>query len=158
MRVQVRFAFSSHWQNAGQICKNKDSWWIPWNCGKAQICGNVKNFMHEEVKSRLNSRTACCCQVQDVLSLWLLSNTVGNVIHRTVILLVFVWVCNLICYIQEKMWVEGVRTGCWGRYLGLKVGEVTGDWRKLCNKVLHDLYSVVDIRLIKWGWLYMWGM
>lgn len=30
-----------------------------------------------------------------------------------------------------------------------EVGEVTGDWRKLCNKELHDLFSVADIRLIK---------
>ena len=105
--------------------------------------------MHDEVKSRLSSRTACCCQVQDVLSSCLLSNTVSTVIHRTVILLVFVWVHNLVCHIKGKMWVEDARTGCRGRYLGLKVGEVTGDWRKLCNKVLHDWYLVVDIRLIK---------
>jgi len=69
--------------------------------------------MHEEVKSRLSSITACCCQVQDVLSSCLLSNTVSTVIHKTVILLVFEWVCNLVCHIKVKMWVEDVvRTGC----------------------------------------------
>jgi len=69
--------------------------------------------MYEEFKSRLSSRAACCCQVQDVLSLCLLSNTVSTVIHKTVILLVFVWVCNLVCHIKGKMWVEDVvRTGC----------------------------------------------
>jgi hypothetical protein len=32
---------------------------------------------------------------------------------------------------------------------GPKRDEVTGDWRKLHNEDLHNLYSLPDIRLIK---------
>ena len=38
----------------------------------------------------------------------------------------------------------------------LKRGEVTGDWRKLCNEELHDLYCslnviwVIKSRTMKW--------
>jgi hypothetical protein len=31
------------------------------------------------------------------------------------------------------------------RISGPKTGEVTGDWRKLHNEELHDLYSLPDI-------------
>jgi hypothetical protein len=47
------------------------------------------------------------------------------------------------------------------RIFGLKRDEVTGKWRKLHNKELHDLYSLPSIiRIIKsrrmsWG---RWGM
>jgi hypothetical protein len=45
-----------------------------------------------------------------------------------------------------------------GRILGPKRDEVTGDWRKLHNEELHNLYSSPNIirmitsRRIKWAW------
>jgi hypothetical protein len=35
------------------------------------------------------------------------------------------------------------------RIFGLKRDEVTGEWRKLHNEELHDLYSLLSIRIIK---------
>ena len=34
-----------------------------------------------------------------------------------------------------------LKIGCWGRYVALKGKKVTGDWRKLRNDELYDLYS-----------------
>lgn len=42
----------------------------------------------------------------------------------------------------------------WGRVpkkIWPKMGEVTGDWRKLCKVELFDLFSLAGTRLIKWG-------
>jgi hypothetical protein len=35
------------------------------------------------------------------------------------------------------------------RIFGLKRDEVTGEWRKLHNEELHDLYSFPSIRIIR---------
>ena len=46
------------------------------------------------------------------------------------------------------------RIGYWGRYLGTKGDEVTGEWRKLHNEEFSDLYSSpVIIRVIKSRWM-----
>jgi hypothetical protein len=43
------------------------------------------------------------------------------------------------------------------RIFGLKRGEVTGEWRKLHNEELHDLYSspsvirIVKVRRMRWA-------
>jgi hypothetical protein len=34
-----------------------------------------------------------------------------------------------------------LKTGCGGEYRGKKREDVTGDWRKLHNEELHNLYS-----------------
>jgi hypothetical protein len=42
-----------------------------------------------------------------------------------------------------------LRTGCWVEYLDRR-DEMTGDWRKLHNEELHNLYSLLNIiRMIK---------
>jgi hypothetical protein len=57
---------------------------------------------------------------------------------------------------------EGRRLGVFensvlGRIFGPKRDEVTGEWRKLHNEELHDLYSSPSIRITKsrrmrWAW------
>ena len=48
------------------------------------------------------------------------------------------------------------------RLLGPKRDKVTGEWRKLHNEELSDLYSlpnivrVVKSRRMRWGWEGMW--
>jgi hypothetical protein len=48
------------------------------------------------------------------------------------------------------------RIGCWGGYLGLR-DEATGDWRRLHNEELNDLYSspnvirVIKSRRLRWA-------
>jgi hypothetical protein len=52
-----------------------------------------QNCIHEEIKSRLNSRNACNHLVQSLLSSCLLSRNVKVKIYKTIILPVcFVWV------------------------------------------------------------------
>jgi hypothetical protein len=44
-----------------------------------------------------------------------------------------------------------------GRIFGLKRDEVTGEWRKLHNEELHDLYSspsiirIIKVRRMRWA-------
>jgi hypothetical protein len=46
------------------------------------------------------------------------------------------------------------------RIFGPKRGEVTGDWRKLLNEELHNLYSspymnrMIKLRRMRWGRAY----
>jgi len=50
-----------------------------------------------------------------------------------------------------------VRVGCGGEYLGLESDEKTGDWRKLHNEELHDLYCsphvirVIKLSIMRWA-------
>jgi hypothetical protein len=49
-----------------------------------------------------------------------------------------------------------LRIGCWRRLFGHKRDEVTGEWRKLHNEKLNDLYSspridrVIKSRRMRW--------
>ena len=72
-------------------------------------------------------------------------------IYRTILLpVVFVWVWNLVTYIEG-----GTQTGVFEnrvlrRIFGPKMDEVTGEWRKLHNEELNDLYCLPYIfRVIK---------
>jgi hypothetical protein len=66
-------------------------------------------------------------------------------IYRTIILPVFVWVWNLVAHIEG-----GTRLRVLRRIFGPKRDEVTGEWRKLRNEELTDLYSSPHIiRVVK---------
>jgi hypothetical protein len=53
-----------------------------------------QNWMHEEIKSRLNSGNACYHSVQSLLSSRLLSRNVNVKIYKTVILPVVLYGCE----------------------------------------------------------------
>jgi hypothetical protein len=61
---------------------------IPWNNT------NRSKFMHEEIKSRLNSGNACYHSVQSLLSSRLLSRNAKVKIYKTVILPVVLYGCE----------------------------------------------------------------
>ena len=54
-------------------------------------------------------------------------------------------------------WGRNMGWGCWGEYLGPKRDGVTGEWRKLHNEELNDLYSslnivrVITLRRMRWA-------
>jgi hypothetical protein len=48
-----------------------------------------QNYIHEEIKSRLNLGNACYHAVQSCLSSYLLSKDINNKIYKTIILPVF---------------------------------------------------------------------
>jgi hypothetical protein len=53
-----------------------------------------KNFIHKEIKSRLNSGNACYHAVQNLLSSRLLSKKVKTEIHKAIILHVILYGCE----------------------------------------------------------------
>ena len=73
-----------------------------------------------------------------------------------------IWYLNIDTYRYISHWGRNVgwgcfRIGCWGELFGAKRGEVTGEWRKLHNEELNDLYCspnivlVITSRRIRWA-------
>jgi hypothetical protein len=98
--------------------------------------------MHEEIKSRLNSGNACCHSVQSLLSSHLPSRNLKVKIQKTVILPVVLygyetWPLTLREERRLRVFENRVLRGIFGP----KRDEVTGEWRKLHNGELHNLYS-----------------
>ena len=57
---------------------------------------------------------------------------------------------NLAAHIEGGTKVEGFENRVLGRIFGPKRDEVTGEWRKLHNEELNDLYCLPNIvRVIK---------
>ena len=105
-----------------------------------------QNYTQEEIKSRLMSGNACYHSVQNILSSSLLSKNLKIKIYRTIIL--FVVLCGCVTLRGElRLRVFENRVL---RVFGPKRDEVTGEWRKLHNEELDDLYSSPYIvRVIK---------
>ena len=62
-----------------------------------------QNFIQEEIKCRLKLGNACYHSVQNRLSSGLLSKNLKIKIYRTITLpVVFLWVCNLVAYIERE--------------------------------------------------------
>ena len=81
----------------------------------------------------------------------LLSNNTNIKIYRTIILPVVVYGCQTWSLIlREKCRLRVYENGVLRRIFGPKRDEVTGEWRKLHNEKLNDLYSSPNIvRVIK---------
>jgi hypothetical protein len=105
-----------------------------------------QNYVHEEIKSRLNLANACYYSVLSLLSSCLLSRNLKVKIYKTIILPVVLYGCgarSLTLREEYRLRVFGNRV--LRRIFGLKRDEVTGDLRKLPNGELHKLYSSPDI-------------
>jgi hypothetical protein len=89
-----------------------------------------QNSMHEEIKSRLNSGNAFCHSVQRLLSSRLLTRNVTVKIYKTVILPT----------LREEHRLRVFENRVLKRIFEPKRDEVTGQWRKLHNGELHNLY------------------
>jgi hypothetical protein len=110
-----------------------------------------QNSIHEEIKSRLKSGNACYHSVQNLLSSRLLSKNTKIRVYRAIILPVVLygyetWFLTL--REEQRLRVFGNRV--LRRIFGPKRDEVTGEWRRLHNEELNDLYSSSNIiRVIK---------
>jgi hypothetical protein len=105
-----------------------------------------QNCIHEEIKSRLNSGNACYHSVKSLLSSRLLSRNVKVKIYKTIFLPVVLygretWTLTL----REEHRLRVFENRALKRISGPKRDEVTGEWRKLRNEELHNLYSSPDI-------------
>jgi hypothetical protein len=99
--------------------------------------------MNEEIKSRLNSENVCYHSVQSLLSSRLLSKNIKvKIIYKTTILPVVLYVCGTWSLtLREENRLRVFENRVLRRIFGPKRDEVIGEWRKLHNEELHNLYS-----------------
>jgi len=100
-----------------------------------------QNSIKEEIKSRFKSGNACCHSVQNLLHSSLLYKNLKIKIHRNIILPVLLYRCknwSLTFKEERRLWVS--ENWMLRRIFGSKRDEVTGEWRKLHNEELIDVY------------------
>jgi hypothetical protein len=103
-------------------------------------------LIQEEIKRGLNSGNACYHSVQTLLSSRLLSKHLKIRIYKTVILPVVLYGCeSWSLTLREEHRLKVFENRVLRRIFGLKRDEVTGEWRKLHNEELRDLYSSPNI-------------
>jgi hypothetical protein len=110
-----------------------------------------KNFILEEIKSRLWSGNACYHSVQNLLSSRLLSKNLKIKIYRTIILPVVLYGCETWSLtLREERKLKVFENMVLRRIFGPRRDKVTEEWRRLHNEDLNDLYSSPNIlRVIK---------
>jgi hypothetical protein len=105
-----------------------------------------QNYMHEEIKSRLNSESACYHSVQSLLSSRLLSRNFKVKIYKTTILPVILYGCETWSLtLREEHGLRVLEDRVLRRIFGPKGDEVTGECRKMHNVEFHNLYSSLDV-------------
>jgi hypothetical protein len=111
-----------------------------------------QNSIVEEIKSRLRSGNACYHSVQNLLSSRLLSKNLKIKIYRTIILPIVLYGCETWSLaLREERRLRVFENKVLRRIFGPRKDEVTGEWRRLHNEEINDLYSTPNIvRVIKW--------
>jgi len=100
-----------------------------------------QNSIAEEIKRRLRSGNACYYSEQNLLSSRLLSKNVKIKIYRTIILPVVLYGCktwSLTLREERKLRLFGNLV--LRRIFGPRRDEIKGEWRRLHNEELNDLY------------------
>jgi hypothetical protein len=115
-----------------------------------------QNLIQEEIM-RLNSGNACYHSVQNLLTSRLLSKNLKIIIYKTIILPVVLYGCETWSLtLREEHRLRVFENRVLWRKLGPKRDEVMGQWRKLHNEELRDLYSLPSIirtmklRMMRW--------
>ena len=94
---------------------------------------------------------ACCYSVQNLFSSRLLSKNLKIKIYRTINFPVVLYGCETWSLsLREEIRLRVFENRVLRRVFGPKRDEVTGEWRKLHNEELNDLYSLPNIvRVVK---------
>jgi len=109
-----------------------------------------QNSIQQEIKSRLTSVNACYHSVQNLLSSSLLSKNFKIKVYRTTILPVLYGCETWSLTLRKEHGLRVFENRMLRRVFGPKRDEVTGEWRKLHNEEINDLYSLPNIvRVIK---------
>ena len=103
------------------------------------------------IKSRLRLGNACYHSVQNLLSCRLLSKNLKIKIYRTIILPVVLYGCETWSLtLREERKLRVFENRVLRKIFGPRRDEVRGEWRRLHNEELNDLYSSPNIvRVIK---------
>ena len=110
-----------------------------------------QNSIGTEIKSRLKSGNACYHSVQNLLSSRSLSKNLKIEIYRTIILPVVLYGCETWSLtLREERKLRVFENMVLRRIFGPRRDEVMGEWRRLHNEELNDLYSSPNIvRVLK---------
>ena len=96
-----------------------------------------KNSIPEEIKSIMRSGNSCYYSVQNLLS----SKSLNIKKYRTIILSVVLYGCETWSLtLREERKLRVFENMVLRRIFGPRRDEVTGDWRRLHNEELNDLY------------------
>ena len=117
-----------------------------------------QNSIPEEIKSRLRSGNACHHSVQNLLSSRLLSKNLKIKIYRTIILPVVLYGCETWSLtLREERKLRVFENMVLRIIFGRNREEVKGEWRRLHNEELNDLYCSLNIvrvtksRIMRWA-------
>jgi hypothetical protein len=106
----------------------------------------------------LNSGNVCCHSVQNLVFSSVVEKST-NRIYKTIILPVVLYGCETCTLtIRQKQRLRVFENRVLRRVFGPKRDEVIGEWRKLHNEKLCDLYSsksiirMIKSRTMRWAW------
>ena len=98
------------------------------------------------------SGNACYHSVQNIMSSRLLSKNLKIKVYRTIILPVVLYECETWSLtLREERELRVFENMVFRRIFGPRRDDVTGEWRRLHNEEINDLYCSRNIvRVIKW--------
>jgi len=117
-----------------------------------------QNSIAEEIKSRLRSGNARYSSVQNLLFSRILSRNLNIKTYRTIILPIVLCGCEAWSLtLREERNLRAFENMVLRRIFGPRRDEVMGEWRRLHNEELNDIYTspnfvrVIKSRIMRWA-------
>ena len=105
-----------------------------------------QNSIPEEIKSRLRLENACYHSVQKRLSSRLVYKNLKIKLYRTIILPIVLCGCETwLLTLRKERKLRVFENMVLRRIFGPRRDELTGEWRRLHNEELNDLYTSLNI-------------